>query len=396
MIPNLKNMNLILFILLTLLSCNNKASDSPPAVLTGADQLPLYIHSLTGKKIGLVVNQTSVINKVHLVDTLISRGVNVHKIFAPEHGFRGEADAGASIANGIDVRSGAPIISLYGKNKKPLPADLKDLDVLVFDIQDVGVRFYTYISTLSLVMEACAENEIPLIVLDRPNPNRHRIDGPILESQFSSFVGMHQVPILYGMTIGEYGNMVNQEGWLAEGVKCDYKVIPCKNLTKSTRYHLPIKPSPNLPNAKSIYLYPSLCFFEGTSFSVGRGTDQQFQIYGHPEWEGSYTFIPVVGPGAKYPKHENKECRGTNLSNLSEEVLAAENLLNLDYLMQAYQSFDQEESFFLENNFIDKLAGTDQLRKQIIAGQSETEIRATWEEGLEDFKKLRAKHLLYD
>lgn len=372
-------------------------ADSIQQIVLGAARLEAYLPELQkAKGVGLVVNPTSVIGATHLVDTLLSAGVAVRQIFAPEHGFRGTADAGETVTDGRDSQTGLPIISLYGDNKKPKPAQLEGLNVVVFDIQDVGVRFYTYISTLHYVMEACAEQGIKVLVLDRPNPNGHYVDGPILDPEFKSFVGMHRVPVVHGMTVGEYAKMVNGEGWLKGGVKCDLEVVTCQNYTHSTPYELPVKPSPNLPNNRSIYLYPSLCFFEGTVVSVGRGTNTQFQVYGHPEATiGDYYFTPESMPGAKYPKLEGKRCRGYTLATTVPGEIRQQAQLNLSYLVDFYQAYPDKANFFLETLFIDKLAGTDALRKAIIAGQSEEDIRASWAEGLEAYRKMREGYLLY-
>jgi len=367
-------------------------------VIPAAENVAEYYHLLKDKRVGMVVNQTSVVGNRHLVDTLLDLKVNVTTIFAPEHGFRGLADAGEEINDGTDPRTGLPLVSLYGKNKKPRPKDLSNLDVMVFDIQDVGVRFYTYISTLHYVMEACAEQGIPIIVLDRPNPNAHYVDGPVLEEKFTSFVGMHPVPVVYGMTIGEYAQMINGEGWLDNGVQVELTVIQNRNYTHDTYYEPPIKPSPNLPNIQSVLLYPSLCFFEGTHISVGRGTHTQFQVYGHPKIAyASYAFKPVSMPGAKYPKHENQLCYGFPLMQQTKGALYDRKQLNLQYLLNAYQALNSiEEDFFLDNNFFEKLAGTAALRQQIIAGLSEEEIRKSWQHDLESFMQVRSKYLIYE
>lgn len=377
-------------------SVKNQTKEAPKKLQLGAEQLVKYLPKLKDKKVALVVNQTSTIHGKHIVDVFLGQNVNLVKIFAPEHGFRGAADAGEKIKDGKDRRTGLPILSLYGKNKKPSPEMLSGVDIVVFDIQDVGVRFYTYISTMSLVMEACAENKIPMLVLDRPNPNGHIIDGPVLDSKFSSFVGMHEVPVLHGMTVGEYAKMVNGEGWLENGVTCDLEVIPCVNYTHKTAYTLPVKPSPNLPNQRSVLLYPHLCLFEGTQMSIGRGTDKQFQVIGHPMLKDqSYMFTPVSKAGAKYPKHENKICYGHDLSALPVSILLRYEQFNLTYLVSFYKQFNDKKSFFNENLFFDKLAGTDQLRKQIIEGTSIGEIRDSWQEKLTSYKATRSKYLLY-
>lgn len=365
-------------------------------IIPGANALDQYIPLIQGRNIGLVVNHTSIVDDAHLVDTLYSLGQNISKIFTPEHGYKGTADAGEHV--GTQNLESAQVVSLYGKKKKPSPEDLEGIDVLVFDIQDVGVRFYTYISTLHYVMEAAAENGIPVIVLDRPNPNGFYVDGPILDPKFQSFVGMHPVPVVYGMNIGEYAQMINGEGWLANQVKCDLTVIKCKNYCRSDVYELPIKPSPNLPNQKSILLYPSLCYFEGTHVSVGRGTDKQFQVIGHPELNDSYTFeyTPISREGAKYPKHENKKCYGIDLSNMNESELIKKGSIDLSYLIKTYHSCKQSDiPFFIENNFFDKLAGSGKLKQQIISGMSAEEISDTWQNDINQFKKTRSKYLLY-
>ncbi|WOC39751.1 DUF1343 domain-containing protein [Polaribacter sp. HL-MS24] len=367
-------------------------------VKTGAAQTDRYLYFLQGKKVAIVGNQTSVIAKgrrqgeekyfEHLVDSLLSLGIHIKTVFAPEHGFRGKADAGEMIKDGVDGKTGLPIVSLYGKHKKPSAKQLKGIDVVVFDIQDVGARFYTYISSLHYVMEACAELGIPLIILDRPNPNGHYVDGPVLELAHTSFVGMHKVPVVYGMTIGEYGQMINGEKWLENGIQCDLKVIPLKNYTHQTIYPLPIKPSPNLPNEKSINLYPSLCFFEGTNVSVGRGTDMQFQIYGSPFLtQKTFSFTPQSNESAKSPKFKNKTCYGEDLR--STERFSQ---LNLSYLIKAYQQNGSQEFF---NPFFTKLAGTTHLQQQIEQGLTEKEIRKTWKKELAMFKVIRSKYLIY-
>lgn len=368
------------------------------SVIIGAERIDAYLPILKASNgVALVVNQTSTIHQTHLVDSLLKLGVPIHTIFAPEHGFRGEADAGERVKDGIDKKTGLPIISLYGKNKKPSSAQLEGIDWVVFDIQDVGARFYTYISTMHYVMEACTEQGISFMVLDRPNPNGHYVDGPVLDTKFQSFVGMHPVPVVHGMTVGEYAQMINGEGWLNNGRKVDLTVISCERYSHQKAYELPISPSPNLPNMRSIYLYPSLCFFEGTEMSVGRGTNQQFQIYGHPDAVvGTYTFKPEPMPGAKYPKHENKLCQGHNLTDEDAITYREYGALNLNYLVDAYQHFPAKTSFFLENKFFDKLAGNDKLRKQIIAGESAKAIRASWQEDLSAFRKIRQQYLIYD
>lgn len=380
------------FLLLFILSINLYAQ----AVVTGAEKLTASLVPLQNKNVAMVVNHSSTVGDVHLVDLLLKKGIKVKTIFAPEHGFRGEADAGEHVKDGIDKQSGLSIVSLYGKHKKPTPDDLKGIEVIVFDIQDVGVRFYTYLSTLHYVMEAAAESSISVIVLDRPNPNGHRIDGPMLKKEFSSFVGLHPVPILYGMTIGEYAQMINGERWLKDGLKADLTVISLQNYTHKTFYHLPIKPSPNLPNDLSIALYPSLALFEGTVISAGRGTTKQFQLYGAPKYtKHTFSFTPESRDGAKYPKHKGKVCYGVDLSTLSLEVVHASEQMSLDYLLDAYKNYSNKEKFFLKSGFIDRLAGSNELQKQIVAGVSEKEIRESWEEDLKQFRAIRKKYLLY-
>ena len=356
-------------------------------LVLGAERTNIYLLLLKNKKIAVVGNQTSMIANTHLVDSLLSLKVNVVKVFSPEHGFRGKADAGAIIKDETDDKTGLPVISLYGKNKKPTTEQLKGIEFLLFDIQDVGARFYTYISTLHYVMEAAAENNIKVIVLDRPNPNGHYIDGPIREKGFESFVGMHPIPIVHAMTIGEYAQMINGEKWIAR--QCDLTVIEMENYTHDMSYDLPIKPSPNLPNSRSINLYPSLCLFEGTNVSLGRGTEYPFQHFGAPYLKSNYSFTPKSGEGSKSPPHENKKCYGTDLrfqDNYLEEI-------NLNWLIESYNNCPEKEKFF--NSFFDKLAGTDKLRLQIIEAKTAKEIKESWQEGLNEFKKIRNKYLLY-
>ena len=357
---------------------------------TGADDYKNYLPLLKDKKVGVVSNQTGILtNGTHLVDFLVANQINVQKIFAPEHGFRGTADAGELIVDGKDTKTGLPIISLYGSNKKPKPEQLEGIDILVFDIQDVGARFYTYISSLHYIMEACAENNIPLLVLDRPNPNGFIIDGPVLEKEFSSFVGMHPVPVLYGMTIGEYAQMINGEKWLKDQVQCNLKVIPCVHYDRNASYHLLERPSPNLPNDQAINLYASLCFFEGTNVSVGRGTNKQFQIYGSPFLPNTgFSFTPEPNLGAKEPMHKDAICYGEDLSTI-EPV----NQIELKWLIRAYNTTEDKTKFF--NPFFTKLAGTQMLQHQIEEGISERKIKKSWKPGLDQFKEIRKKYLLY-
>ncbi|MCC9136288.1 exo-beta-N-acetylmuramidase NamZ domain-containing protein [Pontibacter silvestris] len=356
---------------------------------TGAERTEMYLKLLQGKRVGMVVNQTSVIGQTHLVDSLLSRGIQIKTIFAPEHGFRGDADAGAHVKDAKDIKTGLPIISLYGKNKKPLPEQLQNLDIVVFDIQDVGARFYTYISTMHYVMEACAENNKPLLILDRPNPNGHYVDGPVLEPALKSFVGMHPIPIVHGLTIGELAKMINGEKWLEGQRQCKVTIIPVVSYTHNTAYTLPIKPSPNLPNAQAIALYPSLCLFEGTSVSVGRGTSYPFQVIGSPYYKHKdYSFMPESMPGAGDPPYKGQKCYGLNLTDT--EMAQP---FTLTYVLDFYKNSTNQDKFF--NSFFEKLAGTPQLREQIKAGKTEAEIRATWEPALSDYKNMRKQYLLY-
>jgi uncharacterized protein YbbC (DUF1343 family) len=348
------------------------------------------IKELQGKNIAIVANQTSILqNKEHLVDFLASKNIKIQTIFAPEHGFRGDADAGETIKDGKDLKTNIPIISLYGKNKKPSLEMLRDLDFVLFDIQDVGVRFYTYISTLHYVMEACAEAKIPMIIIDRPNPNISIVDGPVLEKEHTSFVGMHPIPVLHGMTIAEYAQMINGENWLANAVKCELIIKKCNNYSRKKSYSLPVKPSPNLPNDLSINLYASLCFFEGTNVSVGRGTEKQFQIYGSPFLpKKGFSFTPKPNFGAKDPLHNGKKCWGEDLTKNNNI-----NLLDLKWLIKAYKNTSNKKDFF--NSFFTKLAGTITLQSQIKKGISEKEIRKSWQKDLDAFKKTREKYLIY-
>ncbi len=362
-------------------------------ITISAANVDAYIPLLKEKKVGIVAHQASVIssakNTIHLVDLLRKKNISIQKIFAPEHGFRGTADAGEKIENQIDSKTQLPIISLYGKNRKPSKEQLKGIEIMVFDLQDVGVRFYTYLSTLHNVMEACAENNIPLIVLDRPNPNAHYIDGPVLNIEHKSFVGMHPVPIVYGMTIGEYAQMINGEKWLANSIKCDLTIIPLKNYTHQTTYELTIRPSPNLPNKQSIALYPSLCLLEPTRVSIGRGTDLQFQVYGHPGFpKTDFSYVPKSNFGSKNPKHKGQICYGENLTTINPP-----SKIELKWLMNAYSGFPEKDSFFLKG--FERISGVSNLKKQLIGGASEKTIRNSWTDDLNKFKKTRIKYLLY-
>jgi uncharacterized protein YbbC (DUF1343 family) len=382
-------------------------------IVTGAENINAYLPLLKDKKVDVVTNQSGVISvygktgavknatgKVvgefegadfnqSIVDYLIENKINVQKIFAPEHGFRGTADAGEHVIDGKDSKTGLPIISLYGDNKKPKPEQLAGIDIVVFDLQDVGARFYTYISSLHYIMEACAENNIQLIVLDRPNPNGGIVDGPILEKEFASFVGMHQIPILHGMTIGEYAKMINGQKWIKKGIQCKLTVIPCLNYSREMSYSLPMKPSPNLPNDQAINLYASLCLFEGTNVSVGRGTETQFQIYGSPFLpKSNFSFTPIPNLGAKEPTYKNEVCNGEDLTKIPKIKQ-----LELKWIIKSYNETSDKTKFF--NPFFTKLTGTKKLQQQIESGVSEIEIRKTWTKGLNDFKKMRKKYLIY-
>ena len=400
-----------LLLIISIISCANNEStenqdnlvieteiqeepNQPKEIIIGAARFTEYLSALEGKKVGLIVNQTSAIGETHLVDSLISLGVDVRKIFAPEHGFRGTADAGEKVKNGKDVKTGFPIVSLYGKYRKPSKAMITDFDVLIFDIQDVGARFYTYISTMHYVMEAAAENGKKVIVLDRPNPNGHYVDGPIRTKKLKSFVGMHPIPIVHGLTVAELAKMINGEKWLTGGLQADLKIVTCENYNHNTFYELPIKPSPNLPNIRSIYLYPSLCLFEGTIVSVGRGTPTPFQVYGHPIFKnGTYEFTPEPTEGAKKPPYNNETCFGFNLADKSLEKLRQTQQIELSYIINYYNDFPIKKAFF--NNFFKKLVGNTELQKQIESGRSEAEIRASWEPALDNYKEMRQQYLLY-
>jgi uncharacterized protein YbbC (DUF1343 family) len=424
MISNLVFKNTVLFSVLLMVSCGSqkgqvirdKEKETPAKITmstikTGADNFSTYLPILKDKKVGVITNQTGIVTydsiyhlpdegqmthieaydrkQLLLVDFLLKNKVAVQKIYAPEHGFRGTADAGELIKDGKDTKTGLPIISLYGNNKKPKQEQLAGIDVMVFDLQDVGARFYTYISSLHYIMEACAENNIPLLVLDRPNPNGSIIDGPLLEKEYTSFVGMHPIPLLHGMTIGEYAQMINGEKWLKNGVQCQLTVIPCLNYDREMPYSLPVKPSPNLPNDQAINLYASLCLFEGTNVSVGRGTEKQFQIYGSPFLPKSdFSFTPVPNFGAKEPMHKDQLCYGEDLTQIKKV-----SRLELKWLIKAYQTTSDQSKFF--NDFFTKLAGTKKLQQQIVAGTSEADIRASWQKDLEAFKAMRKPYLLY-
>lgn len=371
-------------------SFDNSIEIQSREIKTGADNYNQYLPLLKGKKVGIVTNQSGILNDgTFIVDFLLTKGVALQKIFAPEHGFRGTADAGEVIKDGKDIKTGLPIVSLYGNNKKPTPEQLAGLDVLVFDLQDVGARFYTYISSLHYIMEACAENNIQLIVLDRPNPNGGIVDGSVLEEEYHSFVGMHAIPVLHGLTIGEYAKMINGQNWLNNSIQCNLTVIPCENYYRDLFYELPVKPSPNLPNAQAINLYASLCFFEGTNVSVGRGTETQFQIYGSPDLpKSNFSFTPKPNEGAKDPLYNGKTCYGEDLSKIKKVTQ-----LELKWLIKAYNETADKSKFF--NAFFTKLAGTKKLQEQIEKGVSEKDIRASWKADLDKFKEMRKSYLIY-
>lgn len=385
-------------------SCANgspiiSAEDSIPNSIVEIEPISVGAQKMTElaaltklKNVGVVGNQSSMVGETHLVDTLLSSGIKVMSVFSPEHGFRGKADAGEHVKNNQDSRTGLPIISLYGSNKKPTNEQLKSIDILIFDIQDVGVRFYTYISTLHYVMEAAAENHIKVIVLDRPNPNGHYVDGPVLNMKYTSFVGVHPIPIVHGMTIGEYAQMINGEKWMKGEVQCDLTVLTCENYTHDTPYSLPVAPSPNLQSDVSIQLYPSLCLLEATTVTVGRGTDGPFERYGHPDFEKTeFSFTPKSGPGSKNPKHKNKLCHGFNLNSEKYKRMSQ---LDLSFLINANKMLDGK-LFVDRSKFFNLLAGNNIFLKQLNSGMSEDEIRASWQKELTEYKSMREQYLLY-
>ena len=407
----------------------SKAQNLSKTILSGADQLKLYLPLIEGKRVGIFANQTSMIGKRHLVDSLLELGIKITVIFGPEHGFRGTADAGEKVGNYTDEKTGIPVVSLYGAKRRPDKKDLEEVDIMIFDIQDVGVRFYTFISSLEAYMQSAMEFKKPLLILDRPNPNGFYVDGPVLDTKYRSFIGMQPVPVVYGLTIGEYASMILGEGWMKTNEKDKLTIISsCSNNKKSTfqllreeefsliviccanyshrsRYELPVRPSPNLPNIQSIYLYPSTCFFEGTSLSEGRGTSKPFQVFGHPSLPKTlYKFTPKPNEGAKKSKHYDKECYGWDLSGSPAEVLKkTEGKLQLKWLLEAYRLFPDKDSFFLKpksgdmaQSFFSKLAGNNDLWQQIRDGKTEAEIRKTWEPGLKEYKAIRKKYLLYE
>ncbi len=381
--------NILLVLLFLFQSCTSQETEK---ITVGAEQSELYLSLLKDKKVALVVNNTSMVNKLHLVDYLLNKDVELVRIFAPEHGFRGDVSAGGKVEDGQDSKTGLPVLSLYGKNKKPTEEQLSGIDVVVFDIQDVGCRFYTYISTLHLLIEACAENELPLVVFDRPNPNGDYVAGPVRKAGFESFVGMDPIPIVHGCTVGELAKMINEEGWHKAGEKCELTVVPVKNYDHTMHYSLPEKPSPNLPNDLSIRLYPSLCFFEATSASVGRGTEFPFQVIGGLQAGlGEFEFTPKSIPGvAINPLNKDQKCYGIDLRALEEAPK-----FTLKYFFDFYHKYKKEEDFLIRENWLNLLAGTDDLIKQIREGKTETEITKSWQPKLEEYKKLRKKYLLY-
>jgi len=366
----------------------------PKDIQVGAERTQSYLSLLQGQQIALCANHTSMVGNTHLLDTLLSRGIAVAKVFTPEHGFRGESKAGEKVNNSIDEKTKMPIVSLYGNNKKPTAEQLAGIDIIIFDIQDVGARFYTYISTLHYIMEAAAENGVKVLVLDRPNPNGFWVDGAILDTAFRSFVGMHPVPIAHGMTVGEYAKMINGEGWLANGIRCELAVVPVLGYAHLFRYQLPVNPSPNLSSMEAVYLYPTLCLFEGTPMSIGRGTDKPFRVLGYPNFpDGNITFTPQNNAAATNPPCMGKLCKGFDLDDMANIILKNNNFININLIIEAYKSFPQKNKFFTP--FFDKLAGTSTLREQIIAGKSAEEIRKSWQNGLNAFKQIRKKYLLY-
>lgn len=381
-------------ILLSLLISFSDCTGENKTPVPGAYQLDSYKSLIAGKSVAVLANQTSMIGSAHLVDKLIENGINIKVIFAPEHGFRDLADAGETIENGKDITTGIPVISLYGSHTKPTAQDLSGIDIVIFDIQDVGVRFYTYISTLHYLLESCAENHVKCLILDRPNPNGFYFDGNILDTTHRSFVGIDPVPVVHGMTVGEYAGMINGEGWLKNGVKCELAVIKCKDFTHSTLYNLPVKPSPNLPNQNSVYLYPSTCFFEGTTLSLGRGTSFPFQVFGSPEMpDKGFSFTPQSVPGAKNPPLLGVKCFGTDLRDALEKKLVPKPEINLEWIISAFNEYPLKDKFFIP--YFDVLAGGPELREQIQKGMTAEQIHESWREGLERFGKIREKYLLY-
>jgi len=385
-----------IFLLLSLITFMNYsyAIHYTDSIKVGADRTEIYLPKLAGKKVAIVGNQTSMIGNTHLVDSLLALKVNIVKIFAPEHGFRGFADAGETIANGKDTKTGLPVISLYGKHKKPTAEDLKGIDIVIFDIQDVGTRFYTYISTLQYVMEACAENDKEIIVLDRPNPNGYFVDGPVLKPKYKSFIGMQPIPIVYGMSMAEYAHMINEEGWLKDGEKCKLDYVTCEGWDHNKFYKLPVKPSPNLPNMVAVFYYPTLCLLEGTVMSVGRGTDAPFQLVGHPDLADGYVeFTPKSMPGAKHPKFEGIKCKGYDARDNGIDYIVEKEEIGIACLVKAYANVGGGDDFF--TNSFNLLAGNSEFKEQLKFRMQSAEIHATWKKDLDAFKEIRKKYLLY-
>jgi uncharacterized protein YbbC (DUF1343 family) len=395
LVCSIKTLTRFMLVILIFLITNLTTVNAQEHIVVGAEDMSNYLPLLKNKQIAIVANQTSLVNGKHLLDTLTQLGINVKKVFCPEHGFRGTGSAGEKIADDVDSKTGIPVKSLYGNNKKPTTKDLQDIELVLFDLQDVGARFYTYISTMHYVMQACAEQNIAFVVLDRPNPNGYYVDGPVLQDSFASFVGMHKVPVVHGMTIGEYAMMINGEKWLGNNLQCKITVINCVNYTHKSRYVLPVSPSPNLPNQRAVFLYPTLCFFEGTAISVGRGTSKPFQQYGHPLLLNSETsFVPKSMVGAANPPFVNEVCFGFDLSSHNDVMDSLQEGIQLDIIINAYNNFPNKELFF--NSFFKKLAGTELLQAQIKQGYTSKQIKLSWQTELEHFKQLRKKYLLYD
>ena len=385
------NRKIILLFGLLLASLSAPAQDR---IETGAEQTGRYLPLLEGRRVGIMTNHTGTVGRTHLVDTLRSLGVDIRVVFAPEHGFRGQADAGESVASYRDRKTGINVVSVYGSTKRPPDSIMQRLDVLLFDIQDVGLRYYTYLSSMHYLMEACAANGKQLIVLDRPNPNGFYVDGPVLEAKHRSFVGMHPIPVVHGMTLGELARMIDGEGWLRDGLRCKLTVIPCRGYTHRSRYRLPTAPSPNLPNMRAVYLYPSLCFFEGTPVSLGRGTDFPFQAYGHPELQGDFSFTPRSNAGAKNPPLKDKLCHGVDLRTSPSDERIWEREVDLGYVIDCYRQWNLGEKFFTP--MFDRLTGTDYVRQMILQGAGADRIKASWADDVERFKQTRKPYLLYE
>ena len=385
------NRKIILLFGLLLASLGAPAQDR---IETGAEQTGRYLPLLEGRRVGIMTNHTGTVGRTHLVDTLRSLGVDIRVVFAPEHGFRGQADAGESVASYRDRKTGIDVVSVYGSTKRPPDSIMQRLDVLLFDIQDVGLRYYTYLSSMHYLMEACAANGKRLIVLDRPNPNGFYVDGPVLEAKHRSFVGMHPIPVVHGMTLGELARMIDGEGWLRDGLRCKLTVIPCRGYTHRSRYRLPTAPSPNLPNMRAVYLYPSLCFFEGTPVSLGRGPDFPFQAYGHPELQGDFSFTPRSNAGAKNPPLKDKLCHGVDLRTSPSDERIWERGVDLGYVIDCYRQLNLGEKFFTP--MFDRLTGTDYVRQMILQGAGADRIKARWADDVERFKQTRKPYLLYE